>query len=772
MASSAPAKKRGRKIDESLPPSRSREIQRAFRARRAALLSNLEARVVHLEAENAELRRRAGLPPDGPPVTGKVLVLTSVDGETPGADIGKPGVASSAKGKGKRVREEEDDGEEEREESAGVDGGEEQYAQEGAWSGADAAMGAAAEVLGELGRAAASPQGQFPSNGASTGPLPTPPNGFAGPSGLAHHPPPHAYGAAPPFSGPSPLAPFPPQIAHSPAQGAQQPYPPPPPPAGYPPPPLHRSQPSASPALPPFSTLPSPALGVPPYPFPQAHQPHAPFPPPHAHAPPPPPHSSAPPPSFLTSALTDAASHLPPEIQAQALALALAAVQSHPPEQAQALSMALMMSSAAASTASNASASPHSVSHPSPHPSLPSPAPSLGLYPSSHSRAQSHTSPAASNPSPAAPSRLSAAGSSATSPAAVPTPGSVAPSPAPPPAPSAASTSAPADSQQQQQLQLQSYLLRTIPPLPPAPLKLPSLGCCPPPPPYATEHAKEEAKYAMFCARVVVGAAVAAQAGRLKEEEHGAGGAEGDGKAKEKEKEAKKDPKDLCCGGLIDCSDPTVFDSTPSFPGGGTGSSASPLLPATVPLAPAPATAPTPTSPSSFLPPPAPNDPYISLPAAFAVLTKYMSAPGADATSPPHPPPARPPPPPQPPPPGGGAHLINLPGGGGHATSPANPAPSVRRPTPIGLAEMLFDAYALPSGGEAPAFSLVSAPSSAGPGGEAPGPEGKELRVRQWKVDMTRSALEIRRLVTEEGVEVEEARRRVFGAGMGARKGE
>ncbi|KAM0789947.1 hypothetical protein ACM66B_006787 [Microbotryomycetes sp. NB124-2] len=58
--------RRGRKEDPTLPPSRSRDMQRAFRARRAAHLANLEARVERLERENNELRSRLGMPPRPP----------------------------------------------------------------------------------------------------------------------------------------------------------------------------------------------------------------------------------------------------------------------------------------------------------------------------------------------------------------------------------------------------------------------------------------------------------------------------------------------------------------------------------------------------------------------------------------------------------------------------------------------------------------------------------------------------------------------------------
>lgn len=54
---------RGRKRNDDLPPSRAREVQRAFRARRAAHLSALEDRVKEVELENAELREQLNLPP-------------------------------------------------------------------------------------------------------------------------------------------------------------------------------------------------------------------------------------------------------------------------------------------------------------------------------------------------------------------------------------------------------------------------------------------------------------------------------------------------------------------------------------------------------------------------------------------------------------------------------------------------------------------------------------------------------------------------------------
>lgn len=55
--------KRGRKVDETLPKSHQREVQRQFRARRAGHLLDLERRVSVLERENLILRHWAGVHP-------------------------------------------------------------------------------------------------------------------------------------------------------------------------------------------------------------------------------------------------------------------------------------------------------------------------------------------------------------------------------------------------------------------------------------------------------------------------------------------------------------------------------------------------------------------------------------------------------------------------------------------------------------------------------------------------------------------------------------
>ncbi|WVR05740.1 hypothetical protein IAU60_002765 [Kwoniella sp. DSM 27419] len=53
---------RGRKPNDQLPPSRAREVQRAFRLRRAEHLAGLEERILQLEQENNSLRALLNLP--------------------------------------------------------------------------------------------------------------------------------------------------------------------------------------------------------------------------------------------------------------------------------------------------------------------------------------------------------------------------------------------------------------------------------------------------------------------------------------------------------------------------------------------------------------------------------------------------------------------------------------------------------------------------------------------------------------------------------------
>ncbi|KAF9077897.1 hypothetical protein BDP27DRAFT_1156017, partial [Rhodocollybia butyracea] len=63
--------KRGRKRNDNLPPSRARDVQRAFRARRAAHLQDLEQRVAELEHENDCLREALHMEPASRPPLGK-----------------------------------------------------------------------------------------------------------------------------------------------------------------------------------------------------------------------------------------------------------------------------------------------------------------------------------------------------------------------------------------------------------------------------------------------------------------------------------------------------------------------------------------------------------------------------------------------------------------------------------------------------------------------------------------------------------------------------
>ncbi|GAA6014121.1 hypothetical protein JCM11491_004111 [Sporobolomyces phaffii] len=113
--------RRGRKQDDSLPPSRARDVQRAFRARRAAHLANLEAKNAWLEQENLELRRRLGMGEDDPPISGpepEMLPLGSPGGSSKGEETFVKGeeetspplfnwdeqaIAAGDKGKGKDV---------------------------------------------------------------------------------------------------------------------------------------------------------------------------------------------------------------------------------------------------------------------------------------------------------------------------------------------------------------------------------------------------------------------------------------------------------------------------------------------------------------------------------------------------------------------------------------------------------------------------------------------------------------------------------------------
>jgi len=62
---------RGRKRTDDPTPNRARDIQRAFRARRAAHLESLEQRIRDLEEENTYFRKLLSLPPANRPALGK-----------------------------------------------------------------------------------------------------------------------------------------------------------------------------------------------------------------------------------------------------------------------------------------------------------------------------------------------------------------------------------------------------------------------------------------------------------------------------------------------------------------------------------------------------------------------------------------------------------------------------------------------------------------------------------------------------------------------------
>lgn len=62
---------RGRKRTDDPTPNRARDIQRAFRARRAAHLESLEQRIRELDEENLYLRKMLNLPPANRPPLGK-----------------------------------------------------------------------------------------------------------------------------------------------------------------------------------------------------------------------------------------------------------------------------------------------------------------------------------------------------------------------------------------------------------------------------------------------------------------------------------------------------------------------------------------------------------------------------------------------------------------------------------------------------------------------------------------------------------------------------
>ncbi|KAG8727354.1 hypothetical protein FRC12_022559 [Ceratobasidium sp. 428] len=81
---------RGRKRNDNLPPSRAREVQRAFRARRKQHLAALEERIDVLETENARLRQMLALPPSDRAPLGR-----GPTGREPARRVSTPGASGS-----------------------------------------------------------------------------------------------------------------------------------------------------------------------------------------------------------------------------------------------------------------------------------------------------------------------------------------------------------------------------------------------------------------------------------------------------------------------------------------------------------------------------------------------------------------------------------------------------------------------------------------------------------------------------------------------------
>ncbi|KAG9098538.1 hypothetical protein FRC06_006245, partial [Ceratobasidium sp. 370] len=84
---------RGRKRNDNLPPSRAREVQRAFRARRKQHLAALEERIDVLETENARLRQMLALPPSDRQPLGR-----GPTGREPARRVSTPGASGSTSG--------------------------------------------------------------------------------------------------------------------------------------------------------------------------------------------------------------------------------------------------------------------------------------------------------------------------------------------------------------------------------------------------------------------------------------------------------------------------------------------------------------------------------------------------------------------------------------------------------------------------------------------------------------------------------------------------
>ncbi|GAA6015908.1 hypothetical protein JCM10207_006802 [Rhodosporidiobolus poonsookiae] len=802
-ASSVTGRKRGRKQDDTLPVSRSIKTQRAFRARRAALLSNLETRVTFLERENRELRRRLGLDEDGPPVSGDAPELIEVDGVVPGADVGH----------GKRARLADEEAEEEPSE----------------WPG-DASTSTHAAL-------------PHPSTSVAYPPVPPP--------SLALPP--------PPFHPPTqqPYQPYVPQISPSlpqytagassqpsrsrPSSSGHGSFSTPPPLAEhYAPAPLStaHTQPlaydavssahfvanGASAAASPHPALQHPTLpsfgagnaslpiGYPSPPLPQ-YQP-----------------TTAPP--VPSSASYPAASAPPVQLNVPAI-LGLAAEQaSTAPDQATAAATALalltqLVGSAApggAPTALEQLSQLQGYSSPDGTPLQPTlplvqrRGSALSTH-SLHSPQSSHGGSPAGSPHSASSLPAVSLAPSHSAPAPLPAPVYSAP---PPPPPSRGSSS---DIQAERQ---RAFLLRSCGCLPPpSPFSAPSpatslyldLGLAPPSS-SSSAAAAEAAKFSAFCARLVDGALRAFRQGRLRgakvltltspriEELLQEEGHLRDRPPKEEE----------CCGGVIDCSDTSVFDETPSYPvpdamgaglheslatglaaeergrrarvasapsggcgvsqvfegalsgagknsagggcckapassparsGCGPSASSSGCRPtACAPVSACSTPAASQCSPAGTTPAPSASTPASSVAPEAGDDEEYLPVLSAFAflsrymTAPPP------------------SSSSSRPSSSSAACAPA-PATGTRQPYPAHIAEMLFDGYprAAPDPAEPPSFAL-SASAVAGSGGK----EGEgELKVRAWSVRMTRMGLEIRRLVIEEGVDEAEAKRRVLG---------
>ncbi|GAA6003271.1 uncharacterized protein JCM10292_003829 [Rhodotorula paludigena] len=723
----AAAKRRGRKQDDSLPPSRSRDIQRAFRARRAALLANLETRVAFLEHENLELRRRCGLSLDGPPVSGPEPQLVSIENavgeiEVPGAPTlaGKGGSGAAGGGAGASAPPKKRTASaaaldsdvaaphSRRSSSTSQMVSPVTAQQQQQWPGtADPQVGAAAEALlsGMSNGAARAPalglvqsqhQHLYPAPFASGSTAHAPPTApsHPSPSYATHHAQSPTTSTAPPLpysSAPSPLNPshYAPLPGHSPfASGSNGHHPASLYGASVPSPLQHGS---SQPHL-------APAPG-------SHHDPNAPPPPPFA----------VPDANALNSAhallqtLQQVASH--PLLSLLQNPAALAAHQQHLQQQA--------------ATPGFAAPTPPSAL------SLPS-TPSAVMTPAT----------AASHPSPP-----SARCSSATAHAPPST------SLAPPPAGAATFASAPSSSTSSdyaydRSITQRAYLLGACGSLPPLPAHAPSAsGSRDPDAP-----AVRERKFRAFCETVVEGVLVAEAQGKIVSL-GAAGGGKGKGKADgeccggvvecgagetrergvggAKEVEGGQEQagaEEECCGGLIDCSS-AVFDSTPSYPTAGPAAVKTPSNGPPTPAA-------TPGTNSLDRPT---TSTYTPLGDVFLALEPFMADPLGPSPS--------------------------------SSSSPSATSPADLGAPPQKLAAMLWDSF--------PASLLASATSAAPPpvlADEPPhfalhqleegGAGATELRVWSWAADMCAKAMMIRDLVVRGVCGEEEAKERVLGVGV------